>query len=240
LPDSDECIYWETYDCMDMVPETMSDEVYSCTYDSAYDYCNEYEVECWATVNINGVYQELTCDEMMDEFNIYPSDDSGKDYSDKSDDDCYGYWEEEGSCLDMLADFNVEGLESCQYWYTAYDCEGWEECYAEVYVNGEFHEGTCDEIEEHFGMDHDYSSGDDEETCTQWGEPLDCYYDFYMEVEGLWECEYRETYDCNDEYKCKARAQIYDDWYELPCDEMEELFGLDDSDFSGDDECYTE
>lgn len=235
--EDDDCVEWETYDCMDMIPEEFMDSVTSCTYDSAYNYCDDYEMECWATVEMNGVYLEDTCDGMMDEFNIEPS---YGDWSYGDDEEC-GVYEEEGDCMEMLAEYNIEGVESCYYWHSYDECTDEESCWVEMYVNGEFHEGTCEQMEEHWGMDSDYDSEDDDETCTQWGEPMDCWEEYSTLVDGLYECEFWETYDCNDEYRCKARVNVWDEWIEAPCDDIMDMFGLsDDDEPSGDEECWME
>lgn len=211
VPDEN-CVEFETYDCMDMVPETMAEDVLSCTVEEAYDYCFWTEVSCFVTLDYQGEFLVDTCDNIVEMFGITPD----------PDDDCSGF--EEGECMTIFTEFEAMGLEECYYWYDWDYCDlndVYEDCWAEIVVNGTSHEGNCDEIERHFTNGTNDTLPED---CVQWGEPINCFDDFDGLVPGLQSCEFWEVMDCNGDWQCKVRGQIYGEFIEGPCDEITDLF----------------
>lgn len=71
------------------------------------------------------------------------------DIFDISPPECEETWDGPYQCFDDFS-ADVEGLESCEYWYVS-TCIGEERCHAEVTVDGDFWEGSCDDIAEEFG-----------------------------------------------------------------------------------------
>jgi len=103
---------------------------------------------------------------MANEFGTYYSsgDYSDSDYYSDEDYEC-GETNETGDCMMMLAEFNIDGLEYCWFNETHDICdEEFGFCNATVLVHGEWHNSTCDAMEEHFGIyDGDFDEDMDSE-----------------------------------------------------------------------------
>jgi hypothetical protein len=162
---------------------------------------------------INGEAIVDTCDAMMEEFGVeYYSYGDYSDYDYYYDDDyeC-GQQNESGDCLEMLAEYNIDGLEYCWYNETYDWCDDSSHfCNATVLIHGEWHNSTCDDLEEHFGIyDGDmYEDWDSE--CAQWEGPFDCMEEEEVAgVEGLDHCMFEEAYDCEMNYMCRAEIMMY-------------------------------
>jgi len=100
-------------------------------------------------------------------------------------------------CMEYVE--HVDGIESCTY-DTRYNACTYEEiyCNAVITINGEVHQGTCEDIEAYASGSGDYNDyndyndyGDDE--CVQFVED-DCM-DMFPEVEGVESCWYNMMVD---------------------------------------------
>jgi len=221
LPAND-CLEWAYYDCMDEVPADFAEDVLECQVSELYDYCIEAEDVCFVEVNYLGEYMVDTCDNIDELFFVTPEEPE----------DCAG--EEQGDCMTLFTEHEAHGLESCYYWaewdYCDTTLEPYDECWAEISINGTVHEGDCDDLEDHFGTPN---KTDPKDNCTQWGEPMDCMADFGDLVPGLEACEYWEVFDCNGVEQCKVRGVVNGTEIAGPCDDILDMFFGGEGDFNG-------
>lgn len=225
LPDEN-CVEFNEYDCMDMVPETIAADVLECWIEEAYDSCMNADLYCFVSVDYAGEYITDTCDNIATMFGVDPEDPT----------DCAG--SEEGECMTMFTEYHAAGLEECYYWYTWDMCEtsNYEECWAQVTINGTAHEGDCAEIEAHFG-NSTHNNTNNNTNCLDWGEPMSCMSDFEGVVDGLESCQFWEVEDCNGELHCKVRGQVHGEMIEGPCDDVMDMFFGGNGTFNGTEEC---
>jgi hypothetical protein len=118
------------------------------------------------------------------------------------------------------------------------ECDYSEYCYvAYVDYEGEYQETDCESFDSYFG--DDWSDWSDDETCL-YNEGGDCAEMLAGDIENLQYCWFNSTYDycIEEEIFCNATIRVDDQWYNTTCDEIEEIFEIeDDSYYSGSDEC---
>jgi len=179
---------------------------------------------------------------------------SGDDYDDydweEYDDEEYecvdGVHEYSNDCFDMAAEY-VDGLQECEYWEQI-DCESWEQisCDVAALVDDEWIYATCDEMMDTYGIpkpeddDWEYYGDDGEDYYDDEEEDWECNEDGLYEesndcmdiagdyVEGLSECEYFKSWDCEtgEELSCEVAALVDEEWQYATCEEMMEMYGI--------------
>jgi len=136
---------------------------------------------------------------------------------------------------------DVSKMSWCQYSIESDDCEGWEECYAKLEWDGEVHEGSCEEMQNKFWPEHDFSrpdhsdeddwskpdhSGDD--TCIMEFDGVDCldaldFSELGVELDGC--TQWGKVDMCNDyePIECEFELKLNGDSWRGDCDDT---FGM--------------
>jgi hypothetical protein len=242
-------------------------DIEGMTYCWAYieiDACTGEE-SCYAYVTVDGVDMEGDCDELQEDH--YYDDEWYSDEEESNEDESYGDeecdFEMEGplDCLEMMAEYSVEGLTSCEYWLEIDSCTGEEHaCHASVVVFEDEIEGDCEEVMEEFGIvmsesddDEDWYSDEEEQTYADeesYGDDEDWYSDEDCEeteegpmdcsehadwIEGFEGCESWVTYDCyGDETSCYATLIVDGEEFSGECEELDDMFQM----YSDDEQTY--
>lgn len=106
---------------------------------------------------------------------------------------------------------------------------------------GQEYKGTCDEIEEMFGLNTtDYDSYGDEDCEDIYEGPYNCTEEAREDIEGVKFCEYWAVYDCWGMESCHSKIKVGNDTFEGDCEEIMDMFGIysdnDEEDWYYDDE----
>jgi hypothetical protein len=204
--------------------ETTCEEEYSCSELYGLDYCM-----------MQDCYDECAGEQSCSASWTY----DGRDYDDY---DCHYFnqWFENiqtpEECIETKSDSclnDTESIGATYCWYDAvYDTCLQEEisCNATVTIDGQDYQGTCDELQEQFGLTDDEDDEDDEEECGVVTFPTyDCLDDLH-EVGGLYtyfeSCVIEVTLDtCTEDITCYAEADGQLTGLESgPCSDFEDVF----------------
>lgn len=130
-----------------------------------------------------------------------------------------GTRQEEFDCLADTQDL-IDGLQVCNV-TEIYDCDSemLVACNVTIQVDGEWYSGDCEELAAEWGI----TEGDE---CRPGDVVGDCFDDVKFYVEGLEECSFTETTDCEGSYECYVDAVVDGEWISGDCNDLADYYNI--------------